>query len=107
MKRAREILQIVGLRNALTKFIEKSEKMFAKWEPQSKRLHNARTNIMPVKLNNGSYVIICLNRARKYEHGSAWIGQMRIVNTKCERVFVVEDILRTEKLTEHAQRLKA
>lgn len=45
------------------------------------------------------------NKARKLELGSARIGPMRVVDTNTEMVFVVRDLLRTEKPTVHAQKL--
>lgn len=60
---------------------------------------------MPKELNIGDYEIIRPNKAWKHKIGSAWIGHMPIVDTTSEMVFVVEDVLRTEKLMVHAQNL--
>lgn len=72
---------------------------------KAQRLHNARTGVMPVMWKIGEYVLVRRNKLPKHKHSSEWIAPMRIVNSKSALVFAVENFLRTEKQTVHAQRL--
>ena len=67
--------------------------------------HNRRTNVQPVNLQKGDFVLV--QRATKKGHKLSlmWLGPRRIVDVKSELVYEVEDIIHGKREVVHARRL--
>lgn len=67
--------------------------------------HNAKTNVTPLNINIGDYVMIRTHAHRNHKLESKWRGPMLVVEAKSTLVFVVKDINNGSQQTVHAQRM--
>lgn len=72
---------------------------------QAQKIHNARTNVTPITLHIDDYVMVRTDVQRKHKVQSIWRGPMRVIESKSDLVFKVEDIINAEQHTVHAQRI--
>lgn len=69
------------------------------------RSHNAKTNMLPVCFEIGSYIMIRAHAKRNGKLESIWRGPMRVVSSKPDLMFVVKDIVSQKQQIVHAQRM--
>lgn len=69
----------------------------------ARRLHDAKTNKLPLNINVGDYVLVLAHAKRSQELGAKWHGPMHVQKTKSNLLFSVQDIVNKKHLTIHAQ----
>lgn len=71
----------------------------------ARQIHNAKTQVLPLNINIGDFVMVNVSSRRKQKLQTKWKGLMRVRKPKLHLLFVVEDINHQHKMTAHAQRL--
>lgn len=72
---------------------------------RAQQVHNDRTNVLPISIEIGDYVMIHTHAKRNHKLKSLWRGPMKVVDSKSSLSFAVEDITTRQCVTVHAQRM--
>lgn len=66
-------------------------------------LHDAHIWVLHVNWNFGDYVILRSSKSLRYRRSPEWIAPMRIIVSKSDVVFIVENLFRSEEKPVHVQ----
>lgn len=72
---------------------------------QVQKIHSVRTNVTPITLDIDDYVLIRMHAKKNHKLKSTWRGQMRVIKSKSDLVFIVEKIASAQQHTMHAQKV--
>lgn len=104
--RAREVARLPQLQAALDDMHRDVARGNERRRSQAQIRQNARTRVTPVNFAIGDYVMTRAARGKRHKLTSNWLGPMRVVATRSDLVFDVENLSRTRTHTVHAQRMQ-
>lgn len=102
------LLSVMGVGKLQVSFEAIHEELSSRNEQmhtKAQQLHNARTNVLPVNIVVGDFLMVRVNAKQGHKPQMKWKGPMRVVEAKSHFLFVLEGIARSKKLTARAQRV--
>ena len=103
--RARQITNIGEMQKALEAVHREVQQRSDGSRDKSVAVHNARTNVQPLKLAIGDFVLVRAATKRGHKLQFAWNGPRRIVGAVSEWVYIVENLISKKRENVHARRL--
>lgn len=103
--RCQSILNINDVHQALEVMHKEVFKRNQTRRTRAQLIHNAKTNVLPLNIDIGDYVMVRVSVKGNHKLQSKWKGPMRVIEARSDLVFVLEDINDARTLTAHAQRL--
>ena len=91
------------------KELEELHKSVAVSNSKQRRLqiqyHNAKTNVKPLNLRQGDFVLVRRPQEKGHKLQFLWTGPRRVAEVKSPSVYVLEDLLTKKRETVHARRI--
>lgn len=75
-----------------------------KWRSQAQNTHNAKTNVLPINIDIGDYVMVPTHTKPSHKLQAMWRGPMKVVKSKSNLEFTIENIVSHQHHVVHAQR---
>ena len=67
--------------------------------------HNEKTNVRSVNFSIGDFVLARNGQSTSHKLATKWYGPLRVIESKSNLVYVVEDIVKKKLETIHASRM--
>lgn len=98
------IINVTRLHNALVKVRKDVAARNTRRRKHAREVHNARTNVVPLTINKGAYVMIGTHFKKIHKLQPLWCSPMQAIETKFDSEFIVEGLFNSKNHTGHTQR---
>lgn len=102
---AEATIQVEKLQDALAELHKDVLQRIYSARQRSVEAHNRRTNVQPVNIYEGDFVLVRQVKPGAHKLAFRWIGPRRIFQARSELVFEVEDLLQGKREVVHSRRL--
>ena len=103
--RLKQLLKIDKLQSELTRMHRDVKRRADKNRKRHIYRHNRQTNIQPIDFTEGDFVLVRKPRQTNSKLQFSWSGPRRVVRSRSELVFEIEDLLRKTIDVVHARRM--
>lgn len=104
-ERYRQIVKLEKIHKGLEEMHEEVSEGDQRRRTQAQKTHNARTSMLPIYIGISDYAMIGTHVKRSHKLQSIWCGPVKVISSKSNLVFAVEDIVIHYKLRLHAKRV--
>lgn len=104
-ERCKKLINVGIMQEALEKVHQDAHSRSERRSTRARLVHNAKTNILPLNIEVGDYVLIRTHAMRNHKLQAKWRRPMKIFEANSSLAFIVESIVDKSRMNVDAQHI--